>query len=202
MGLEDLAMFRAVHGSTVLHPCDANQTARLVAAMADEELTGVRYLRTMRGARPVLYGPDEDFPIGGSKLLRATPGDSVTIAAAGVTVHEALVAAELLAAEGIGAHVLDLYSVKPVDVTALRAAAELTGRILTVEDHRPEGGLGDAVAEVFADGRAVPRLARLAVRTMPGSATGTQQLAAAGIDAEAIAAGARNLVDAEAARPV
>lgn len=200
MGLEDLAMFRAVHGSTVLHPCDANQTARLVAAMADGDLTGVRYLRTMRGARPVLYGPDDDFPVGGSKLLRASPGDRVTIAAAGVTVHEALAAADLLAAEGIGARVLDLYSVKPLDTDAVRAAAELTGRVLTVEDHRPQGGLGDAVAEAFADGRHVPRLARLAVRTMPGSATGTQQLAAAGIDAAAVAAAARDLVAADGAR--
>lgn len=202
MGLEDLAMLRSVHGSTVLHPCDANQAARLVTAMADDTLTGLRYLRTMRGPRPVLYGPEEEFPIGGSKLLRAVRGDRVTIAAAGITVHEALAAAELLAAEGIGARVLDLYSVKPVDVAALRAAAELTGRVLTVEDHRPEGGLGDAVAEVFADGRPVPRLARLAVRTMPGSATETQQLAAAGIDAEAIAAAARDLVAADGARPV
>ncbi|WP_407562428.1 transketolase [Streptomyces sp. 184] len=202
MGLEDLAMFRAVHGSTVLHPCDANQTARLVAAMADEGLTGVRYLRTMRGARPVLYGPDEDFPIGGSKLLRASSEDSVTIAAAGVTVHEALAASDLLAAEGIGARVLDLYSLKPLDVAAVRAAAELTGRVLTVEDHRPQGGLGDAVAEAFADGRPAPRLARLAVRTMPGSATGTQQLAAAGIDAEAIAAAARDLAAADGAGTV
>ncbi|MFW6719116.1 transketolase [Streptomyces sp. MAR4 CNY-716] len=202
MGLEDLAMFRAIHGSTVLHPCDANQAARLVAAMADDELTGVRYLRTMRGARPVLYEPDEDFPIGGSRLLRAAPGDRVTIAAAGVAVHEALAAAELLAAEGIGARVLDLYSVKPVDVAAVRAAAELTGRVLTVEDHRPQGGLGDAVAEAFADGRPVPRLARLGVRTMPGSATEAQQLAAAGIDAQSVAAAARDLVAAAGARAV
>ncbi|MFW6691066.1 transketolase [Streptomyces sp. MAR4 CNX-425] len=200
MGLEDLAMFRAVHGSTVLHPCDANQAARLVAAMAADDLTGVRYLRTMRGARPVLYGPDEDFPIGGSRLLRAAAGDDVTIAAAGATVHEALAAADLLAAAGVGARVLDLYSVKPVDAAAVRAAAEQTGRVLTVEDHRPEGGLGDAVAEVFADGRPVPRLARLAVRTMPGSATETQQLAAAGIDAAAITAAARDLVAADRAR--
>ncbi|WBB61673.1 transketolase [Streptomyces sp. WMMC500] len=200
MGLEDLAMFRAVHGSTVLHPCDANQTARLVAAMADDDTAGVRYLRTMRGGRPVLYGPDEDFPVGGSKLLRSSPTDRVTIAAAGVVVHEALAAADALAGEGIGARVLDLYSVKPVDVAAVRAAAELTGRVLTVEDHHPEGGLGDAVAEAFDDGRPVPRLARLAVRTMPGSATGTEQLAAAGIDAAAVAAAARDLVAADGAR--
>ncbi len=200
MGLEDLAMFRAVPGSTVLHPCDANQTARLVAAMADDGMAGVRYLRTMRGARPVLYEPGEDFPIGGSKLVRSSPGDRVTIAAAGVTVHEARAAADLLAAEGIGARVLDLYSVKPVDAVAVRVAAELTGCVLTVEDHRPEGGLGDAVAEAFADGRPVPLLARLAVRTMPGSATDAQQLAAAGIDATAIAEAARDLVAAQGTR--
>ncbi|HEX2186353.1 MAG TPA: transketolase, partial [Chloroflexota bacterium] len=107
MGLEDLAAFRAVHGSTVLYPCDANQTARLVAAMA--EATGIRYLRTTRGNTPVIYSPYEEFPIGGSKVLRATDGDRVTIVAAGITVHEALDAADRLAADGIPARVIDLY---------------------------------------------------------------------------------------------
>ncbi|MCZ4511926.1 transketolase [Streptomyces sp. ActVer] len=193
MGLEDLAMFRAVHGSTVLYPCDANQTAKLVAEMAGCE--GVRYLRTSRGEMPVLYGPNEDFPVGGSKVLRVSPQDRLTVVAAGATVHEALKAADALAADGISVQVIDLYSVKPVDRRALREAAERTGCLLTVEDHHEEGGLGDAVLDAFLDGRPVPRLVRLAVRTMPGSASPEEQLHAAGIDAESIAASAKLLVE-------
>ncbi|MFJ9154799.1 transketolase [Streptomyces sp. NPDC102270] len=193
MGLEDLAMMRAIHGSTVLYPCDANQTARLIADMAD--LDGIRYLRTGRGESPVIYGADEEFPIGGSKVLRFSQSDRLTIVAAGVTVHEALEAAEALDQEGIRVRVVDLYSVKPVDRETLRQAAEDTGCLLTVEDHREEGGLGDAVLDAFTDGRPVPRLVRLAVRTMPGSASPDEQLHAAGIDAESIAAAARLLVE-------
>ncbi|MGA4980604.1 transketolase [Streptomyces cellulosae] len=192
MGLEDLAMMRAVHGSTVLYPCDANQTARLVAAMAG--LEGIRYLRTSRGESPVIYGPDEEFPVGGSKVLRSSGQDRLTLVAAGVTVPEALAAADTLADEGVAVRVVDLYSVKPVDVETLRTAAEETGCLMTVEDHHPEGGLGDAVAEAFGDGRPVPRLVRLAVRNMPGSAAPEEQLHAAGIDAASIAAAGRLLV--------
>ncbi|MFQ6145209.1 transketolase [Streptomyces seoulensis] len=193
MGLEDLAMMRAIHDSTVLYPSDANQTAKLVAAMAG--LGGVRYLRTSRGESPVIYGPDEEFPVGGSKVLRASDGDRLTIVAAGVTLHEALRAADALHEEGIPVRVIDLYSVKPVDRETLRRAAEETGCLLTVEDHREEGGLGDAVCDAFVDGRPTPRLVRLAVRTMPGSASPEEQLHAAGIDAESIAASARLLVE-------
>ncbi|MFE9411307.1 transketolase [Streptomyces sp. NPDC006704] len=193
MGLEDLAMFRSVHGSTVLYPCDANQTAQLVAAMAD--LPGVRYLRTSRGEAPVIYGPDERFAPGGSKVLRSGDEDRVTVVAAGVTVQEALRAGELLDREGIAVRVIDLYSVKPVDTATLQEAAEATGCLVTVEDHRTEGGIGDAVAEAFADGRPVPRLVRLGVGTMPASASPEEQLRLAGIDAESIAAAVRLLVE-------
>ncbi|MFG3496912.1 transketolase [Streptomyces sp. NPDC047928] len=195
MGLEDLAMFRAVHGSTVLYPCDANQTAKLVAAMADRGREGIRYLRTSRGDTPVIYGPDEEFPVGGSKVLRAGAHDRATVVAAGVTVHEALKAADLLADYGIPVRVIDLYSVKPVDTATLDDAAGATGCLLTVEDHHPEGGIGDAVADAFADGRPAPRTARLAVRGMPGSATPDEQLREAGIDAEAIVAAVKLLVE-------
>ncbi|GGX16264.1 transketolase [Streptomyces chryseus] len=197
MGLEDLALFRAVHGSTVLYPCDANQTARLVAAMAegDARSRGVRYLRTSRSAMPVIYGPDEEFPVGGSKLLRSGDDDVLTLIAAGVTVHEALRAADLLARDGVPVRVVDLYSVKPVDEPAVQEAAERTGCLVTVEDHHPEGGLGDAVAEVFSDGRPAPRLVRLAVGNMPGSATGQEQLGAAGIDADSIVAAVQLLAE-------
>nr|WSZ99873.1 transketolase [Streptomyces sp. NBC_00857] len=192
MGLEDLAMFRAIHGSTVLHPCDANQTAWLVAAMHD--LTGVRYLRTLRAKTPVVYGPDERFPVGGSKVLRRSDADRATLIGAGTTVHECVKAADLLAREGIPVRVIDLYSVKPADERTLQAAASDTDCLVTVEDHHPEGGIGDAVAEVFSDGRPAPRrFVRLAVGDMPGSATPEEQLRAAGIDAESIAAGLRLL---------
>jgi transketolase len=195
MALEDLAAFRAVHGSTVLYPSDGNSTAKLVAEMAD--LEGIVFLRTTRAATPVLYGPDEDFPVGGSKVVR--DGDDVTIVGAGITLHEALKAADALAEEGVSARVIDLYSVKPVDAETLRAAGEATGAIVTVEDHWPEGGLGEAVLSVFAEDDERPRIVLLAVRDMPGSGKPDELIAAAGIDAEHIAAAARKLVSATAA---
>ena len=191
MALEDLAMMRAVHGSTVLYPCDANQTAKLVEAMADRE--GIVFLRTTRATTPVVYGADDEFPVGGSRVLHE--GDDVAIVAAGITLHEALKAAEELEGDGISARVIDLYSVKPVDGETLRAAAEATGgRVLTVEDHWPEGGIGDAVLEALSDGEAPARVQRLAVREMPGSGKPAELLAAAGIDAEHIVEAARSLV--------
>jgi transketolase len=199
MGLEDLAAFRAVHSSVVLHPCDANQTAKLVAALADAP--GIAYLRTLRPATTVLYGPDEEFAIGGSRVLRSSDEDDVAIVAAGITVHEALEAADLLAEEGISARVVDLYSIKPLDAETLLAAAEATGgRLVTVEDHWPEGGLGDAVRSAVADLDDPPHVLSLAVSEMPGSAKPEELLAAAGIDAAHIAAAARRILAAHAAR--
>jgi transketolase len=194
MALEDLAMIRAVHGSTVLYPSDPNQTARLVVEMADRE--GIVFMRTTRAATPVIYDAGDEFPIGGSRVLRQ--GDDVAIVAAGITLHESVKAADRLIAEGIDARVIDLYSVKPVDVETLRAAAEATGgRILTVEDHWPEGGIGDAVLEALSDdGELPPNVVRLAVREMPGSGKPAELLAAAGIDADHIAQAARSLVGA------
>jgi len=193
MALEDLAMMRAVHGSTVLYPSDANQTARLVAEMAERE--GIVFLRTTRAATPVVYGADEEFPIGGARVLRE--GDDVAIVGAGITLHEAVKAADQLESEGISARVIDLYSVKPADGETLRAAAEATGgRILTVEDHWSEGGIGDAVLEALSDGETPARVVRLAVRDLPGSGKPAELLAAAGIDAEHIVAAAHALVEA------
>src|SRR5712691_2042796 len=198
MALEDLAAFRAVHGSTVLYPCDGNQTAKLVAAMAD--LDGISFIRTTRGATPVLYDADEEFPVGGSKVVRSSDDDDVAIVTAGITVHEALEAAESLAQDGIAARVIDLYSVKPIDAATLNAAAEATqGRIVTVEDHWPEGGLGEAVLAAFADAEERPRVEILAVRELPGSGKPAELLAAAGIDASHIADAARQLVSAPVA---
>ena len=195
MALEDLAMMRAVHGSTVLYPSDANQTAKLVAAMADRE--GIVFLRTTRAATPVVYSADEEFPIGGSRVLR--DGDDIAIVGAGITLHESLKAADALAGEGINARVIDLYSVKPVDAEGLLAAAEATGgRVLTVEDHWSEGGIGDAVLEALSDSESPPRVVRLAVHELPGSGKPEELLAAAGIDAEHIVEAARSLVGARA----
>jgi transketolase len=192
MALEDIAAFRAVHGTTVLHPCDANQTAKLVVEMA--ALYGISYIRTLRPATPVLYGPDEEFPIGGSRVLRSSDADAVTIAGAGITVHEALKAADELAGEGVAARVIDLYSIKPIDGDTLRAAAEETGAIVTVEDHWPEGGLGDAVLASLAAQDVSATFVKLAVSDMPRSGSPKDTMAAAGIDAAAIAAAVRELV--------
>jgi transketolase len=190
MALEDIAALRAVHGSTVLHPCDANQTAKLVEKMADRD--GIVFMRTLRPATPVIYEPDEQFEIGGSRTIRE--GDDVAIVGAGVTVHEALKAAEELAADGIEARVIDLYSIKPIDEEALRS---LTSPIVTVEDHFPEGGLGEAVLAALADAEERPRIVRLAVYEMPHSGKPAELLHAAEIDADAIAAAARRLVGAQ-----
>jgi transketolase len=161
-------------------------------ALADRP--GIGYLRTTRADTPVVYGPGEEFPIGGSKVLRSHADDQVTLIGAGVTLHQALEAHDRLVADGIRAKVIDLYSVKPVDTQTLREAAEATGRFVVVEDHHPEGGLADAVLESFGNGHRMPLLTRLAVHSMPGSATPEEQLHAAGIDADSIVAAARKLV--------
>jgi transketolase len=191
MALEDLAMMRAVHGSTVLYPCDANQTVHLVNAMAD--LPGISYLRTTRAKTPVIYSPGETFPIGGSKVVRHSDADQVAIIAAGITLHESLRAFEQLESEGIRVRVIDAYSVKPIDKEALHQAARVTGgRFLVVEDHWPEGGLGDAVLDAFVGvTETLPAVIKMAVRSMPTSGTPTELLSAAGIDAEHIAQAVR-----------
>lgn len=190
MALEDLAALRAVHGSTVLYPCDANQTAKLLEPMADR--AGISYLRTSRGGHPVIYGPDEQFEIGGSKVVRE--GNDVTLVGAGVTLHEAVRAADMLAEEGVQARVIDLYSIKPVDTATLRAAAEQTSGLVTAEDHWPEGGLGDTVLAALAESGTAAPVRKLAVSGMPGSGKPAELLQQAGIDADAIAEAARQLV--------
>jgi transketolase len=195
MGLEDLAIMRAVHGSTVLYPSDAASAAYLVREMAGRE--GVVYMRTTRGSYPVLYGPDETFPVGGAKLLRSSPGDQVTLIGAGVTLHNCLAAADELAQGGISARVIDLYSIKPVDADTLLAAESVTGgRIVVAEDHHPEGGMGSAVLETFSDAGRPVGIAHLAVRDMPGSGTPAELMKAAGISAADIVTAARGLLGA------
>ncbi len=200
MALEDLAMMRAVHGSTVLYPCDANQTAQLVAQMADR--SGIVYLRTTREKTPILYAPDERFPIGGSRVVRGSDRDQVAVIAAGITLHETLKAYDQLNAQGIAIRVIDAYSVKPIDVKTLQAAANDTGgRLVVAEDHWFEGGLGDAVLDAFvgtddtpAGSGGLPRVIKLAVRQMPGSGKPNELMDAAGISASHIVAAVKRLI--------
>lgn len=196
MALEDLAALRAVHTSIVLYPADAPATAALVAEMADT--AGIVYLRTTRGAYPVIYPPDEAFPVGGSKVHRAGAHDQVTLIGAGVTLHECLAAADELAGSGIAVRVIDTYSVKPIDRDTLVQACRVTdGRMIVVEDHYPEGGIGSAVLQALATA-SVPalQLAHLAVPGLPTSGTPAELLDAAGISARHIVDAARRLVEA------
>src|SRR5438270_2143474 len=195
MGLEDLAMMRAVFGSTVLYPSDGNQTAKLVAQMADR--TGISYIRTTREKTPVIYGPKDEFPIGGSKVVRGgSDKDRVAIAAAGITLHEAIKAHEVLEQQGIAVRVIDLYSLKPIDADALAHAAEATGgRLVVVEDHWVEGGIGDAVlAALAAKGVREVRYRHLAVHKMPGSGKPAELLDAAGISTVHIVRAVKDLL--------
>ena len=196
MALEDIASMRAIHSSVVLHPSDANQASRLVAAMAEQK--GISFLRTLRGKTPVRTAPDEAVAIGGSRIVRGADADDLAIVACGITVDEADRAAEALEGEGIRARVIDCYSIKPIDAETLRAAARDCAAIVTVEDHWPEGGLGDAVLEALADADDRPPVTKLAVREMPVSGTPEELLHAAGIDAESIVAAARSVVGARA----
>ncbi|MEV7134312.1 transketolase [Arthrobacter sp. NPDC093128] len=194
MALEDIAAMRAVHTSSVLYPADAPSTARLVKTMADT--TGISYLRATRGAYPVIYGPDEQFPLGGCKVHRAGPDDAVTLIGAGVTLHECLTAADQLSEDGINARVIDLYSIKPIDADTLRRTCQATGgRIVVAEDHYPEGGIGSAVLEALA-GTDTPELhvVLLAVKALPTSGKPQELLDAAGISARHITAAARGLL--------
>src|SRR5208337_2932237 len=180
MGLEDIAMMRAVAGSTVLYASDAVCAEKLVDQMAAHK--GICFLRTSRPKTAVIYNNDETFPIGGAKVLRQSAEDKVTVVAAGVTLYEALKAADTLKGEGIGITVIDAYSIKPLGKDVIKAAAQKTRNlVVTVEDHYAEGGLGDAVAgELSADGIKVHKLA---VRELPRSGKPGELLAHFGIDA-------------------
>src|SRR5215469_14981715 len=193
MALEDLAMMRAVQGSTVLYPSDATSAAALVRRMA--ERTGIVYMRTTRGAYPVLYGAEESFPVGGAKVVRSSPDDQVTLIGAGVTLHNCLQAADELKRDGISARVVDLYSVKPVDTqTLLDAAAATRDRMVVVEDHYRAGGIGSAVLEALNDAGHPVRVSHLAVRGLPGSGTPAELMRAAGISADQVVEAARKLL--------
>ena len=194
MALEDLAALRTVNDSVVLYPSDATSTVALVAAMADAP--GVAFMRTTRGAYPVLYGPDEAFHLGGSKVVRSGADDAVTLVGAGVTLHQCLAAADQLAGEGIAARVVDCYSVKPLDTATLAAAATATGgRVVVVEDHSPAGGLGEAViAGLVEAGVASLQVTHLAVRSLSSSGTPAELLDMAGISSPHVVAAAKVLL--------
>jgi transketolase len=202
MALEDLAMMRAIHSSVVLYPSDAVSAAHLVKSMA--ELPGISYMRTTREKTPILYKKDDQFPVGGSKVLRSSSQDKATIVAAGITVHESLKAYDELKKQGITVRIVDAYSVKPIDRSTLHRAARETKALIVVEDHWPEGGLGDAVLDAFVfaadangkkDGQALmpPKVVKLAVSGMPGSGTPEQLIDAAGISSKHIVAAVKLL---------
>jgi transketolase len=191
MGLEELAMMRAVHGSTVLYPSDAVATERLLTEAAQQD--GVVYIQTTRADTPVIYGNDEQFPIGGAKVVRESDRDVATVIGAGITLAEAVKAYDQLQKEGIAIRVVDAYSVKPIDAKTISASAHAThNRVIVVEDHWFEGGLGDAVLNVFATDPKVS-VTKLAVTKTPHSGKPAELLAAQGIDANSIAATVREL---------
>ena len=190
MALEDLAMFRGVPNCTVFYPSDAMSTERLMALAADTH--GPVYIRTTRPKTPVIYEASETFTAGGSKTVRQSTHDAVTVVAAGVTLFEALKAHDVLAAEGTAIRVIDAYSVQPIDRAGLIAAGKATnGRIITVEDHYAHGGLGDAVSEAVWDQGF--RVQRLAVREIPRSGPPDVLIDKYGISARAIAEAVRAL---------
>ena len=197
MALEDIASLRAVLGSLILYPSDANQAVALLDLMRRHR--GVSYMRTTREKTPTIYAAGEEFEIGGSRTVRSSDSDVLTLIGAGITLHECLDAAEQLSESGVAARVIDLYSVKPVDAEAILAAARETDAILTVEDHWIEGGIGDVVAAVLAENGVSTRLERLAVTERPGSGPPADLLAAAGIDADHIAAAAERALQPSAA---
>jgi transketolase len=193
MALEDLAMFRAVHGSAVLYPSDAVSTERLTEAMARRP--GINYLRTSRPKTAILYSKDEKFPIPGFKVVRQGAEDQVTVIGAGITLHEALKAADELKSQGVAIRVIDLYCVKPIDGQALAEQIKATrGRLVTVEDHWAQGGIGEAVLGALAEVGASPtRYRQLAVRDMPHSGKPEELMDRFGISARHIAAAAREI---------
>lgn len=198
MGLEDIAAFRAVHGTVVFAPSDAVSTERLIEIMLRER--GMFYLRATRAACPVLYSTDEKFEIGGAKILRQSENDEVTVVATGITVFEALKACDELSKDGISITVIDAYCIKPLAKDLIASAMRKTGNeIITVEDHNLEGGLGDAVAgELSIEGA---RVTRLAVRELPHSGTKDELLAKYGINHQAIGDAVRKIVESRRKRP-
>jgi len=194
MALEDLAMFRAVHGSAVFYPSDAVSAERLTETMARR--SGINYLRTSRPKTAILYSREEKFPVPGFKVLRTTVQDRVTVIGAGITLHEALKAADQLKGQGTAIRVIDLYCVKPIDGKALAEHVHATGgRLVTVEDHWSEGGIGEAVLSALAQAGVAPaKSLLLAVNGMPHSGKPEELIEAFGISAKHIVDAVREIV--------
>jgi transketolase len=182
MGLEDIALFRTIQGATVLYPSDATSTEKLVEAAAKQK--GIVYIRTTRMETPILYAKKDTFTVGGSKIVKQNKRDTITLVGAGVTLHEALAAHELLLEKGIYSRVIDLYSIQPIDKKTLQKAADETGTIFVIEDHRPAGGIGEAVMAALAE-HLVP-VHILAVQKMPKSGTPDKLLRYEGISRDRI----------------
>ncbi|XP_014213002.1 transketolase isoform X2 [Copidosoma floridanum] len=185
MALEDLAMFRAVPGSTVFYPCDAVSTERAAELAANTK--GICFIRTSRPNTPVIYKNDEPLAIGKAKVVRSSNNDRALVIGAGVTLHEALKAADILAKAGINVRVMDPFTIKPIDQKAIiDNAVQTSGRIITVEDHYPEGGLGEAVLSAISEHPNLI-LRKLAVKEVPRSGKPDELLSYYGIDATTIA---------------
>jgi transketolase len=189
MGLEDIAIFRPIPGSVILYPCDAVSAERAVEQAVKHR--GICYIRSSRPKTPVLYPNDERFPIGGSKTLRKSANDRATVIGAGITVHEALKAASQLEAEGVPIRVIDAYCVKPIDAEGILSAAKATGgRVIVVEDHYKEGGLGDAVLEVVGN---QAKVVQLSVHEIPRSGPPEALIEKYGISSNHIVAAVKEL---------
>jgi transketolase len=192
MALEDLAMFRTIPGGLVFYPSDATSTAAAVAISANH--CGISFIRTSRPVTPTLYADGEPFEAGKAKVVKQSPKDQVTIVGAGITLAEAMIAAEELAKEGIAVRVIDPFTIKPLDKSTILAAAKATGgKIITVEDHYPEGGLGDAVAGELATETGIV-IHKLAVRELPRSGKPEELVDHYGIGARSIAAKVREII--------
>jgi transketolase len=189
MALEDLAMMRAVGGCAVLYPSDAVSTERLLTLMAYHP--GPAYMRTSRPKTPVIYDASTPFRIGGSQTVRSSAADTVTLVGAGITLFECLAAHDTLKAQGIAARVIDLYSLQPIDADTLRKAATETGLIVTVEDHYPAGGIGEAVMSAVAP--VGGKVHQIAVRELPRSGRPEELIDKYGLSA-------RHIVEAVKAR--
>jgi transketolase len=193
MALEDLAIFRAVHGSAVLYPSDAVSAERLVETMARRP--GINYMRTSRPKTAILYGKDEKFPLPGFKVVRQSAQDRCTVIGAGITLHEAIKAADELKTQGIAIRVIDLYCLKPIDGQAIaKELAATGGKLITVEDHWPEGGVGESVITALAEaGTAPSKFKLIAVRDLPHSGKPEELIDAFGLSAKHISEAVRAL---------
>jgi transketolase len=193
MGLEDIAMFRTLPGCIVFYPSDPVSTEHAVVLAAKHK--GPAYIRSSRPKTPVLYDSDDLFAIGHAKVVFQSPDDEILLVGAGITLHECIAAANLLAAEGTMVRVLDPFTIKPLDREALIAHATVCGnRILTVEDHYPEGGIGEAIAAALADTDI--RVHGLAIRELPHSGRPEELVEKYGIGRLSIAAKVRELLSA------